>query len=445
MTTLSTSSLTSYPSLTACSLSQSAEGGSSLTLEFAGQPPSWANYWEQVVLLHQGRALFTGQITAVAFTNSGGEQRTQLTVDDYWYLVENMSAQSQLQNLGEVAHYAGWRNLTREKMSSWAELARNVAIPASGWTCSATGGPGPGVVRLNVSGAGMGLAPGVPKDRAYTQLEIFQMMQQCNPDCIFISEPTGTIRVVSIKSCPTLTLRTDRMMEAAKIYPGEAGKITGAVCALYVKFPRGGNTIVPPMDYIYTDYIGSSSGPGVRLFLQTWEVPANCFIDASVPKKMLSYMMDQARIWYNACQGTPWFGSITMPAAELASSPLGSRINISGGLAAWAGMATPCTAVDWDFFTGRATLSLGKTLADPTLNQLELDTAAMRAAEMAGTQGGGGGGGECDCKELWEIAQANFNIIQGALVDLNNSFCINWNWQDLTPIFEDEQWDKYQR
>lgn len=157
-----------YPGLTGCTLEQSALGGSTLELEFAGGPPSWAQYWQQVTLVGtSGQALFTGQITNISTTNSGGSLYTAISVSDYWYLLERQTSATQISALLAQGSARTFRQSLSKQVESWTSLAGSVRIAAQGWVCSSTGEAYNGSVRLDVTKARYSVTPSVPRERFF--------------------------------------------------------------------------------------------------------------------------------------------------------------------------------------------------------------------------------------------------------------------------------------
>ena len=424
------SNLGEYPGLTGCTLEQSALGGSTLELEFAGGPPSWAQYWQQVTLVGtSGQALFTGQITNISTTNSGGSLYTAISVSDYWYLLERQTSATQISALLAQGSARTFRQSLSKQVESWTSLAGSVRIAAQGWVCSSMGEAYNGSVRLDVTKARYSVTPSVPRERFYSQLEIFSMMSECNPDCLFLSDPTGVISVVSISNCGVLTLRGDRMLEAAEIYPTEASRISGVCVAIIIQTEK--KTFVN-----YDTYpVGASlNDAGVRFFSANLNAE-NTTVTQKMVEASKNHLLKQAQAWYEATKMLLYMGSVTMPLDEvlaMGESPLGKRINISGGQNEWASMQTPCTGVTWDFAARQVTLTLGKDIEEPMLHELELPELDD-----------GGGGGEmppsepgpqepdsesesessqsesseseeekkCECDANWQLAEDKINEI----------------------------------
>lgn len=58
--------------------------------------------------------------------------------------------------------------------------------------------------------------------------------------------------------------------------------------------------------------------------------------------------------------GGAWEGAVTVTAVDIPVYPiLGHKINLTGGVTAWASMGAPIHAVDWDLDSGTATISFG--------------------------------------------------------------------------------------
>lgn len=452
MKRIDTAALREIAGLLECTLEQSATGGSSLTLGFAGPPPSWADYWEQVTLVHAGKALFTGQITSVSTTNSGGAVRSAVTVEDYWFLFERQTAAAQLSEImQQAANARTFRESVFHQVESWAAMADGVRLSAPGWTCSAEGGePTSPNLALDVSQARYSVTPSVARDRLYTTREIFLMMGECNPDCLFLSEPTGTVRVVSVDNCQEITIPANCLLEAADISPSEASRVTGVcVCVLatdgqfynkvhYRSYPEG----------------VSLNDSAVRFFSATYN-PGNIIFLGEIDQ-LLAHMLTQAQAWYEASQRLLFTGSLTLPLEQFDCSPLGMRINISGALPAWAAMGTPCSGVTWDFAARRVTLTLGKDVANPMLHELEFPRFSGGGKKSSCEQGGGSwhmrsrssdeskskekpqskeSKAACECAANWQLAQDKINEIIDMLNTISQHVTFTpWTVYKITPV-----------
>lgn len=416
--------LREYPWLTGCTLSQASDGGSTLELEIAGAPPDWAQYWRQVTLLDMaGKALFTGQITNVATTNSGGAVTTMLTVQDYWYLLERQTSATQIANIKAQGSARTLKQSLSKQVESWANVAAGASLVAPGWTCDANGGTASGNVRLNVSKARYSVTPSVARERFYSMREVFLLMGECNPDCLLLSEPTGVINVVSISNCETLTLRADRMLEAAEIYPSEASRITGVCVAIAIQREKSTG-----VSYEAYPANASISDAGVRFFSATLNAE-NTTVTTDMVTKARQHLLKQATAWYEAVKGLIYMGSITLPLDEVLAQgirPLGMLINISGGLKDWESMNTPCTAVTWDFAGRRVTLTLGKDIEEPSLHELELPYIEPTTLPEESSQGPSPGPGHTDSSESSESSES-----QAAATVEKCECAVNWGLAQL--------------
>lgn len=361
--------------LTACTLSQSALGGSTLSLELAGDflPSKFADM-QPIALLHGGKVLFNGRITSIAFANEGGVRRWAIEVQDYWYLFDNQPAAAQLaeikqqQQAGSSSLRKALSNMTR----SWADLSRHIQISTGGgWTCDASGNPlSSGRVHIDVSKANYSLTPTIARDRVYTTSELLRMMSECNPDCLFISGHNGTISVQSFARLSSLSLPLSSLT-SAQLSPDSRDKPTGVCVTLAL---QNSETGLGPMYYRTYPQGVSLESTGLRVFSATVSVSgsiASNFITAA-----LNHLYNQAVAWYTAVKPLQHVGSVSTKLSNFptgADSPLGKRLAITGGPSEWGSMFAPVSAVDWDFFTGDVTLTLGKDVAEPMLHEIEPD------------------------------------------------------------------------
>lgn len=343
---------------------ESAQGASTLEMEFAGgAAPEGVTYMEPVVLMRAGKARFCGRITSVSMTNDGGERRISAVATDYWYLFDHLSAGVQLTQLKEDAVAAG-KMLSRtlsNTLKSWNSVAQNVQLNAQNWTCTDDGTlESSGWIRLNVGKALYGMTPTVSKNRIFTTREIFTMMEEANPDCIFIAHPSGMLEVRSIANCPTRLISTLKLIAATDIAPMREQDIDG-VCVAVID-PE---TTKKVYSQIYPTGVSLESG---NVVFFTAEVDHD-------PKAHLKHLLEQAKGWYRAANTRQWSGSLTMRPNDFTDSPLGDRINITGdgAPADWENMLAVVTDVTWDFLANRVELSLGKTMSPPTLHELDLE------------------------------------------------------------------------
>ena len=360
---------------TALSLEESATGESTLSMEFT-EAPDWLTYMEPVVLMRGGKPLFCGRITEISTTNDTGSIRYAATATNYWYLFDHLPAAVQIAQLKEDAVAAG-KMLSRRlsnSLKSWDSIAQGINISCSRWTCSNSGEVNSsGSIHLDVSKALYGMTPTVSKNRIFSTREIFTMLEEANPDAIFLAQPDGTLRVISIANCPTLDLPINRINAASDISPMRDQDIDGVCVAV---------TDVHTSKKIYKQFYPSTVNiDSANVVFFTAEVEHD-------PKAQLAHMLEQAKGWYRAANTRQWSGSISAYPEDFASSPLGSRVNITGyGVPPeWNSMNAICTDVTWDFFSNRVELSLGKTMTPPTLHELEFEDSSQ--------EGGGGEGSE---------------------------------------------------
>lgn len=435
---LNTSDFSNCPGLTGCSLSQSALGGSTLSLELAVEAlPDWARDLGPVSLLHGGNPLFCGCITSITMANEGGRRRWAITVQDYWYLLENQAAAAQLSQISAQAQdmrLAPLREALHNMTQSWADLARHLRISVSGgWTCNSHGEPTAGIISVDTGLANYSFTPAIGRDRVYSSREILGMMSECNPDCLFYSSPGGLIRVMAMSRCPVLTLPFDKLT-TAQIAPDHRGQVTGVCVALTVA-----RSDINRAQMLYRTYPGNVSinSTGVRCFSSTFNVDGPVF--ASAINTRMQHLLSQATAWYNAVRQLQHTGSVEAPLELFPDdSPIAKVLHITGpgAPAEWGTMMAPVTAVDWDFTARRVTLTLGKDIVEPMLHELETipvddsdydepsespsvhipskaksDSQSVSQSQSESESQSQAGGG-CDCEEKWKIVDENFQIIQ---------------------------------
>lgn len=361
------------PGCTSCSLSQSALGASTLSLEFTGDGISCPLANEQPVsLMHGGAVLFHGRVTSIGFSNDGGVRRWQVEVSDYWYLFAHQPAAAQLAEIKQQlqAGDSSLRDSLRNMTQSWADLARNVQMPTTGgWLCYEKGSSAPGIIRLDVSQARYSLTPTIARDRIYSTSEILQMMSECNPDCLLLSGFNGTIRVVSVKSLSPLELSLNQLT-SAQLEPNTAELPSGVCVCLAIKDPDTGKG---PMYYRTYPANVSLSSTGLRVFAST--ITYGGTLSQKSRTKLLDHLYSQAASWFEAVREPHLNGSITTSMSLFPTaydSPLGKALTIVGQDKpdTW-GLTSPITGVQWDFASRTVELTVGKDMAEPMLHEIE--------------------------------------------------------------------------
>lgn len=360
------------PGLVGFTLTQSAEGGSSLSLEFAGDPPNWAQYWAQVSVRYAGATIFTGQITSISSTNSGGAIRSSVIVQDYWFLLERATSATQISDLkAQAASAIHFKQSASKQTQSWAAMAASVRISAPGWVDSGS------LITMDVSSTGVSVMPTVPRDRFYTTHDVLKMMLECNPDCLVISEPSGIIRVRTLSRCPTTNLALSSLLDVSDLSPVESERVKGICVAVLLSTPQWSRLITRqyPQNVSLTD-------TGVKFFSSVNTVESGVVLDNAM-QVVGNHIYAQAQAWYNAVQALMWTGSVTLPLGTSTTnkSLLGYRVNISGGNDAWRSMNAPVTAQEWDFVANRVTLTLGKTIAEPMLHEIPIPVLDLGGGE----------------------------------------------------------------
>lgn len=372
---IDTQELAKVPGLLSATLTESAEGTSSLQLEFADWGPAWARYEEPLTLLHKGKPLWHGKMMPPVHSNAGRVCSTSVVAHNIFYMLESQPLSAQLKAvhnefLSGGGSLAGTVGIIAR---SWAKLAENLRVAAPGWGVtleSKEGGANyeanpAAELSLDVSRANYALTPGVSREGGITGWQILQRMRACNPDCVYKVVPTGVIQVVAIAKADTITWDTDKdpefLLEASGIAPRREDRLEGVAVAVTWRDGKSGGVQV----YKYPKDLDKESGK-VRLF----SMSANSATHAA---KQMNALSSQVRAYYDAVNTLQWSGTLVVEMDKLASSPLACRVNLRGEHMhpEWASMGAIVTAVEWDLVERTARLTLGASVQDPELWEVE--------------------------------------------------------------------------
>lgn len=378
---INTSEFSALPRLTSAVLTQSTEGVSSLSLGWAGLLPDWAQYMTPVTVMHRGNVLFHGKITALASGNSGGEMTSECTVSDFFWALDNQTLGEQLAQIQESLKNQVASTLSlgaNSALVSWANLADSLHMSLPEWTCDNEGTPrADGEISLDTTLASYSFGAFTEKRRAISCLTALLEMQQANPDCFFLPDyVAGKVKVVSMTNAEKTEWDTQsvRLTEASGIAPCYEKTVTG-VCGV-VTYGTGMRSAIYPEDIPVT-------ANGVKIFSLATET-------ASQAAHQLKHILPRLKAWYEAANILQHNGTVTAVMQDVASSPIGWRINISGKGTSpeWANMNALVSSAEWDFLGGLVALTLGKNIEEPELHELNF------ATNDGGDEGGDDGGNE---------------------------------------------------
>ena len=399
--------MASTPGLLAMRHHESAEEASTLELTYAGYLPragesegAWLEYLAPVVLMRNGKPVFCGKVTAYSYTNNGGVSRTSITATDFIWLLDKQVLGSQVQSLEypdtpSLSSAAGWA------LMSWEELAKYIRVAAPGWACDSAGMPlEEAILEIDTSKAGAAVAASLNEDVWLTSWDALLKIQAANPNALYHARPDGKLEVISISEAETVALQSSRVLSAADIAPHNEDVLDGVAVVVYwgEEAPPWGDYDpgwYGPQDPTNPDADADPELPG------KWSETSNCYIisdppdldltaanikifTASVPYKTqvlteANHMWQQVRAYYDGRATLQWGGSIVTPSEYLSTSPLGKRLSIGGDRipAEWRRMKAIVTAVDWDYYTGEATLTLGKSVQDPEVHTIQYDPVIL--------------------------------------------------------------------
>lgn len=375
------------PGLTGAVLTESTDGPSQLTLTYGAATTPRHQFMEEITIMHQGRVLFHGKQTGSSYSNNGGAATwTSVSSDARWLLGK--------QTLGQQINLTAedMANAARAAMESWEKLAEGSAVSAAGWTCNPDGTSvdGEREIGLDVSGlTDPPLPAGRRKNSPISILEAIQRLQRNNPGTYTTFDPvTGQVKIHQRQDLPESHLDTlaHHVISISGIAPNDDEHIPGVVFVIdwCVKYNLGdGSTVVSnsmgdPMRGRAVRIFPPDLSPdalGVRVFTQQVTYTVNS------PTNEDQQFRDEVEAHADACiaaliawvqeVNTPAVtGSVTTLMSDWQSSPIATRLSITGPGAADT-MATPVTAVEWDFMALTTTLTLGKnSIGEPFLSQL---------------------------------------------------------------------------
>lgn len=385
---LTTDELMAERRCTAKTLHQTDTDGATLSLTYDGAAPAWARYMEPVTLMHRGVPLFTGKVVRVtAGEEAGAAGTTSVEVQDFFYLLQRATLGAQLDEVrraagGTSALSGGARELLRNSlntaMQSWATLAASCRMESTGWTVTAKGEPHRADdIGLNPRRAAYSFGRYMEVNRATTAADAMKNMRQANPDCLLLPNyTTGKVEVVAISKADEVVWDTQSVgiISASDIGRDYESAVAGVAVA--VSYPVGEGQRV--RIGLYPEEL-SMEDVGVRLFTASADTAAHA-------GDQLAFALRQAQAYYEAANEVQYTGSVVAALEDVAASPLGCRLSITGRGARpeWADMRAIVSEVEWDFTERSITATLGFEVQEPDITELQW--------EDSGDHGGGGGG-----------------------------------------------------
>lgn len=392
---LDTSSLSSIPSLIDCTLNQSAEDASTLTLTFEGFLPlvgseenAWLEYLAPVTLIRSGSPIFHGKVTAYSFSNDAGSKKTTITATDFIWLLDKSSLGSQVRSL-QVHDVSSVALSATEALHSWEEIAPNLRLVAPGWACNAKGLPlNNATIEADISRAGNAVAGALTEEVWISAWEGLLKMKSANPNSLSHARPDGKLEILSISQAEELSLPVTSLLSVSGLSPRHEDLIDGVAAVIRYDTDdtppsRPNNPSSPDPDqqelekqlpghweersYVITE------PPGLDLTTCNIKI-----FDAWCPYKsqvltQANHIWSQIKAYYEARSIIQWSGDISLLETNLSQSPLARRLSITGDDDAhpeWSSMQAIVTAVQWNFSTGEVSITLGKSYSDPEIHAI---------------------------------------------------------------------------
>jgi len=359
------------PGLIGATLSESADDASTLSLSFEGFGPAWLEYMQPITVMHRGRVLFHGKITSLARNNAGGEMTSSATASNFLWLLARQTLGAQIAEVRAAAANEAWSGLqssANAAMASWKSLADSCRIDAPGWVANADGSEAAeSVITLDASRARYSFGAYMERERAITAWTALLEMKSCNPDCSYrVNYVSGAIEVISLGKADSLAWDTARMgiIAANDIAPQYEEALTG-VAVVVSWSAEGGASGVAVRQY----------PPGLDMAQSGVKVFAAGADNALQAAAQADHMIAQCRAYYEAANALQWGGSVSAKLEDVPASPLACRLCLTGPGAheSWHGMQAMVSEVEWDFMEMACTLSLGRTVDEPELHELQFD------------------------------------------------------------------------
>ena len=370
-------------------LRETATEGAELTLTYDGPAPSWAQFGETVTLMHRGQVAFTGKVVRIPGSESAGEAgQTTVTVRDFFWLLERQTLGAQVESVMAAAGSGGsalsgaqtMRGALNSAMQSWVTLAASCRLETQGWTVTPQGVPHRAdSIGLNTAAARYSFGRYMDTSKAMTTLDAMLCMRQANPDCLLLPDYiAGQVRVVALGNTEELVWDTQRVgiLAEEEIAQDFEHTVTGVAVAVTYQGTGDRQQVRVAM---YPPGLAADD-MGVKLF--TVSAPS-----AGHSAEQLAFALKQARAYYEAANEVQYTGSITAALADVEASPLGKRLSITGrgSRPEWAGMRAIVSEVLWDFTEKTVAATLGFTVEEPQIAELQWDEY---------DPGGGGDGGD---------------------------------------------------
>ena len=440
---LDTKDFYNMPELTSARLSESADGVSELSLEFAGWGPAWVGYGATLTVVHRGQPIWHGKLLDPVRDYEGRVPITKVTGVNAMWMLDHQPIGQQLasaENTNDDSRHRG-RTIAMANMASWDAMARGFSFKASGWACKWNGmtwvSDESARVTMDASKAKFSLAPVVRREGRVTALEAIQKMRSCNPDCVYRARPDGVIEVISWERADELRWNVDDDPYFVQSIEGVAAKhdeqLTGVVGVISYTDPHKGSVRIVEPNTLDMESLS------IKLF--TFTAP-----DRQRALNDLVRIRIQLRNYLTAANVLQWRGTVVVDMDKLNESPLARRLSITGeGLpVAWATMRAMVGGVEWDLRERQATLSLGLTVQEPEIHQAQFEPTGDVAAEEAPEEEGEPEEPDCDscdcdseepdppppagcsCAENWTAVQNWADQVAHALGDLMEWYELHW-------------------
>lgn len=378
--------------LLSATLKESAEGESTLTLEFAGRGPEWLGWEVPVTLVHKGQALFHGLSLAPTRSNRGGVERTTLTVPNCMRVLNDTPIGLQIADLETALanqRKADLRQGAQNAVTSWSKLASSCRVVAPNWGCklSAAGEwePNAGcIVSLDTSRASdYSMIPNIAKNGKISTQQALNKMRACNPDALFRARPSGSVEIIAMSKADRVSYNMRDVLSAEGVRARYELQIAGVV------------VVVTWANAELNSYgcLKSSQPTGVNAAASRVKLYSCACQTRSQASKQRRHIEKNLSAYYNAVRELQWEGTVTLPLELPDASPLAHRLSLTGAAPEeWTAMGAVVSAVDWDFKARTVTLTLGMSMGAPEVHELSFDETAWDddGGEEDPTDGDGG-------------------------------------------------------
>lgn len=356
------------PRLRSATLSEKTDGTATLSLTYA-EGAELPEYMDTLTIIHRGSVLWHGKVTSSTTANNAGALVHTVQAENFMWVLNHQTLGSQL--LGTTTDTT--RDILRIAQESYADLrALGSAFMANapGWTCDAQGTPNPlavlGLQTGSTANGGLGSGP-FSNPLALSYYCILRKAQLNNPGTFYKPNYlTGQLQIMRGRdSLPETTLHTlQNSILSITATPNDAERPAAVAAVVQYKHVLSTTTgaartrakiIIHPEDTPLTTH-------GVRVY--TAEAPSESQAEAQAQK-----IITQLREWYAAASQPQAAGSIVCKLRDIPESPLATRCTITGPGAVDT-LASPVTAVDWDFLAQEVTLTLGAAIREPKINTI---------------------------------------------------------------------------